>query len=565
MKTLTTPIANEAAAAQSAWCELYDFYLKSSITTPFGSTSVLRLTTLPGGVSFFTPVDAPEPVATQGNAQAYQFWPLKRELIRGSSKFQNDKLQITASNVTAAWAQMLADVDWYDTPVVIRKISPNVSGATNADFALVWSGLVDTAKISALAIQFECSSDLGTLSSILPNENMHANCRFRWADDLCTAIRFHTDNYKAGSVVGNASTTTLVKSSSAFTKDTGANGSYGTDLVDALSDGAITASSFEVPFSAFVLYVFTSYDRMYCEDSRVKSLPSGSVVRFTGSPLPSPLVADTDYFLLRIAGLYYPYFLLEASPGGGAIDLTSTGTSVYIVVGNLYGPELVKASHGGFWAFDGTGSDWGNVSNAYYQIPDAQAGLKNAALKPYIQFDFGSAKTPRLWRVMSRENTQTEERLRLIEFFSSPNASDWTFESYFEMPNVGGRLFDVLIPNAATARYWRICVRSRWAESLYSSMFQQVSAYEGSRNWWQDGQITFGAATTTVELRGVTRGVLESYNGEIVCAELPVAPADGDVFVIERGCARTFNACAARLNTENYGGFNDLPTQTVIR
>ena len=133
------------------------------------------------------------------------------------------------------------------------------------------------------------------------------------------------------------------------------------------------------------------------------------------------------------------------------------------------------------------------------------------------------------------------------------------------MPNVGGRLFDVLIPNAATARYWRICVRSRWAESLYSSMFQQVSAYEGSRNWWQDGQITFGAATTTVELRGVTRGVLESYNGEIVCAELPVAPADGDVFVIERGCARTFNACAARLNTENYGGFNDLPTQTVIR
>jgi hypothetical protein len=28
---------------------------------------------------------------------------------------------------------------------------------------------------------------------------------------------------------------------------------------------------------------------------------------------------------------------------------------------------------------------------------------------------------------------------------------------------------------------------------------------------------------------------------------------------------RTFNACAERQNTENFGGFLDLPRQTIIR
>jgi hypothetical protein len=108
-------------------------------------------------------------------------------------------------------------------------------------------------------------------------------------------------------------------------------------------------------------------------------------------------------------------------------------------------------------------------------------------------------------------------------------------------------------------------VRSRWAESLYKSMFAEVQAYELSRNWWQDGKITFDAATSTAALRNISRKVLESYDGEVVVQDLPATPASGDTFVIERGCARNFNACCARLNTENYGGFDDLPTQTVIR
>ena len=45
---------------------------------------------------------------------------------------------------------------------------------------------------------------------------------------------------------------------------------------------------------------------------------------------------------------------------------------------------------------------------------------------------------------------------------------------------------------------------------------------------------------------------------------LPVAPASGDTFTLKRGCARTFNACCARLNTENYGGFNDLELQNMV-
>jgi hypothetical protein len=37
--------------------------------------------------------------------------------------------------------------------------------------------------------------------------------------------------------------------------------------------------------------------------------------------------------------------------------------------------------------------------NGYWQIPDAQAGLKNEALKPYIQFDFRVNKRLKTWRI----------------------------------------------------------------------------------------------------------------------------------------------------------------------
>lgn len=255
---------------------------------------------------------------------------------------------------------------------------------------------------------------------------------------------------------------------------------------------------------------------------------------------------------------------LSATSGGPIIPVTELGIRLLTMV-SAHNAYRVKSSYPAqHWQFT-TDADWGTVDNAYYVIPDAQAGLKNPALKPYIQFDFGSAKTPRLWRVSSAPSVQDEQRLRIIQFFSSTDATNWTFESYFEMPNRGGELFDVLIPKASTARYWRICVRSRWGESLYKIMFAEVQAYENGRHWWRDGKITFDAATTTAALRGVSRRILASYNGEVEVEQLPAAPVSGDTFVIERGCARNFNACCERQNTENYGGFNDLPIQTVIR
>ena len=108
MKTLTTPVSTSAAAVQSGWCEVYDIYLAASIVTPFGTTNILRLTTCAGGLSFFAPNDSPEPSGTQGSAQNYLEWPLKREMVKGDTKNQDDKLHITASNVTSQWAAMLA-------------------------------------------------------------------------------------------------------------------------------------------------------------------------------------------------------------------------------------------------------------------------------------------------------------------------------------------------------------------------------------------------------------------------------------------------------------------------
>ena len=153
----------------------------------------------------------------------------------------------------------------------------------------------------------------------------------------------------------------------------------------------------------------------------------------------------------------------------------------------------------------------------------------------------------------------------MIVFFSSANASDWTHETYYELPPVAGTTFDVLIPAATSARYWRICVRSRWAEALFKKMFQTVYAYENSRNYWLGGRVTFASNTTTVALRNVSRRVLKSYTGGVIVPALPVAPANGDTFTIERGCRRTFNDCCARYNWENFAGFTDLPYQTVIR
>jgi hypothetical protein len=563
MKTLSTPITNEKDASQSSWAEVYDIYLKAAITTPFGSTSVLRLTTCPGGQSFFTPQFEPEPSGTQGDPATYSFWPLKRQALKNDSRSTNDKLTFAASNVTSEWADMLADVDWYDTPVVIRKVSLSIAVPTADDCAPLFTGLIDSVRVNSRQITFSCSNDLARLATIAPRENMHGNCRFNWADDQCTAIRFRTENYD-GKTCGASSTTTLVKSAD-LTEDAGSSASYGTDLVNALADGSITASAQDVGYVDEPVTGHHDENRISF-NSAGKGIAENEPFTLTATvSMPSPLIASTTYYaryVNRYSGIPID-FKVAATPGGAPIDLTTNGSGVKLTSVNHEGFS-VKSSNNGYWALPNN-ADWGTLSNGYWQIPDAQAGLANAALKPYLQFDFGSAKQPRVWRIKTVEASRLEDLARLLVLFSSSDAAAWTLESYFEAPPVGAILYTWLVPTAGSRRYWRLCVRSRWAVTFSPTMIAEVQAYENGRNWWAGGQITFGAATTTVALRNVVRRVLESYSGECVVQKLPVAPANGDTFVIERGCNRSFNACAERQNTENFGGFTTLADQTIIR
>ena len=637
MKTLTSPVTTPAAAAQAGWCELYDVYLPSSITTPWGTTNILRLTDLPGGISFFTPQLSPEPAGTQGNAQAYNFWPIKRQTVKSDARFAADKMQILASNVTEDWAAMLAAIQWYDVPIMIRKVPQPAKGLSAGDCAILFTGQVDAAKISLKQIQFDLSNDLATLAMNAPTENMHALCRFTWGDDQCTAIKYHPNNYKAKTVDTGGSTTTAVLSTG-LNEDTGSGG-YGTDLVDALLDSAITASS-EGAFNGFthtvsgysttdkfdtgdasnvpcnglpiwftagtmptgltantVYYVvnrsgstfqvaatsggapinFTTNGSSVVVNSNAFQIfvdvPSslragfnlnfsiGDAVQFYADTLPSPLAGATNYYAIPLGG---HNFTVSTAVGLPKLTLTTTGTNVFCLPAADYSAHSVKLSRTGYWKMSNT-ADWGTETNGFFQIPAGQDGLKNALLKPYIDFDFGSAVQPKVWRVGTPPNVRLEELSRLIQIFSSSDHSTWKFERYFEIPPFGGFQYDVLLPAAANARYWRICVRSRWAVPVFFGLLWKVSAYAGSRNWWKGGRITFDSTTGTVALRGVSRRVFQSYSGLAIVAPLPAAPGVGDTFKISRGCSRAFNDCGERLNTENFGGFLDLPYQSVIR
>ena len=559
MKTLSAEFITEKDATQAAWCEVYDIYLKSAISTPWGTVSTLRLTTLPGNLSFFKPLISPEPSASYGVADTYYFWPLQRQDAKTDGKSTNDKFSFAASNVTTDWAAMLADVDWYDTPVMVRKVPHSLAPLTSDDYVVVFSGLVDSVRVTNQLLQFTCSNDAASLSTTAPRENMHTACRFNWADDQCTAIRLKSTNYKGGTV-GASSTTTQVNSSG-FTEDGASSGSYGTDLVNALADAAITASDESVGFSGKTI-ASAGVGDPWIKLTTLHNLAVGARVVFTGTP-PGPFVAATVYYVRTLYSVYT--FSLAATAGGSTIQITSGPTTATVSTDMTMQANQVKSSKSGWWELN-TNADLGTNDQGYWLIPDAQAGMANPALKPYISFDFGSAKTPRVWRISSVPNLSTLDGLpRLIAFFSSPDAVQWTHESYFEMPPVGGVLYDVLIPTAATKRYWRICVRSRWGQQTAYTMLNKVYAYENGRHYWANGQITFKAATTTVALRNVTRRIVESYTGAIIVAKLPVAPASGDTFLIERGCGRTFNNCAERCNWENFGGFTTLPYQTVIR
>lgn len=814
MRTLSTAIQTMAEAGQQAWAEVYDLYLKAAIVTPFGTTDTLRLCTLAGakvdpvnypdliGVAFFTPSSEPEPVATQGDAANYTYWPLKRKMVKSSSKFANDKLAFGASNVTGEWAQMLADVDWEGVPVVIRKIA-QLDAPTADDAVILFSGLIDSARVDLSRIQFTCSSDFATLQHQLPVENMHANCRARFGDDLCTAIalspansqpktlasgntttrllatyagytaqtvtpdsgtskfgltahtlsngqrvRFSstafvpdgitagrwyyvvnagTDDFQVSLTYGGAvvtlidggSGTVSVTSEKGFTEDTGqapwlnepvtaddttdkitlnahglANGDrikfggttmpggltagvwyhvvssatndfqvassrggsaidltsagtsvtltstapYGTDEVDALSDGAITTSSEQSGYEGYQvkrskaaanhwrfsdnpsnptpsvdLYgpyvdidfgsaqnvfqwrlfpptdqtasqlrnyrIFSSSDAttwsLWAQYTEQINLRNGNTGIVSGNPRSARywriVVArnDTGPLLHAVMGKAYAYAV-----GASTTDLVNPLSSGAFTASNEltgYEAHQIRSGQAGQWQLDAPDEDefgqydWGNNYYGYWQIRDAQAGLKNAALKPYIQFDFGSAKALKLWRFKALDDVERQDIPKVILIFSSPDASSWTFESYFQMPPQAGATFDCLIPNATSARYWRVCVRSTWADLLNYKMFNKIEAYTLSRNYWASGRVTFADDTTTAALRGITRPVLRSFNGVLEVVELPVAPASGDRLLLQRGCNRSFNGCAIHQNTEHFAGFDTLPAETVVR
>ena len=474
---------------------------------------------------------------------------------------------------------MLADVEWRDTPVVIRKVQLTLNGVeadltelTADDCVTLFIGNVDSATINEQQIQLHFSSDLSQFSLQLPRENMHGACRFSFADDQCTLLRFHQDHYRAKTASGGS--TTVVPSSD-FDEDDGVPpwraqsvvANAGTDVIGLVAHELIA-------------------------DQRVT---------FGGSALPGGITAGLWYYVIPAS---VNTFQISLTAGGSVLEITSTGTAVTMTSEPPYGADLINALADGditassqasgfqgyrvktsytadLWKISGD-ADWGTLNQSIYNIPDAQAGLENHLLKPFITFDLGSAKNPNLWRVAGVADVSRDRMVRLIQFFSSTDdfASDAHFEGYFEMPaRQGGEFIDWVRPGLATAqtarRYWRICVRSRWNETFYADMLRKVTAHRrgpgpspsgsGQRHYWKGGRITFASNTTTVALRGVSRRVLGSYAGEIECEPLPSAPVNGDDFVIERGCGRQFNDCARRKNTRNYGGFDPLVIAQLAR
>jgi phage-related protein len=478
MKTLTSPVSTEAAALTSGWAEIYDVYLPASITTPFGTTDVLRVANYSGNLAFFTPQTEPEPTGTQGDAATYIAWPVTRDSARSSGQSKDDRLTVTFSNVTGEWADMLAAVDWRRARLVIRKVPTTSSSTLTADdCTTLFSGRVNSAAVSLQSVALACSSDLGTFTVQLPRDTFHSACRFKWADDGCGAMRFHVDHYKA-KTCGSGSTTTTVNSSGLTEDDS--TGSYGTDLVNALASGDFTASSSQTGFEGY----------------------------------------------------------------------------------------RVKSSEASSWQLSTSRSNWGDCVQGYWEIPSAEEGRKNPLLNPNLRIDFGSAVTPKVWRLTSVANLGRETMPRLWQFHSSPDATTYTHELDFEMPaneGAGQTVGEALIPHASSARYWKLCLRSRWAVGHWVPALETVEAYAAGRHYWRAGRITFGAATTTAALRNVSRVIKESWNGSVVLERaLPVAPASGDTFVIERGCNRSFNACAERRRTEFFGGFPNIGQEISV-
>jgi len=279
-------------------------------------------------------------------------------------------------------------------------------------------------------------------------------------------------------------------------------------------------------------------------------------------------VAATTYYAVKANNNLTPLVRIEVSATyrGNPIEITSPGGGT--AAAQDAHAHRVQYQDGGSFGWKLTDSDdWGTRWQGFWSIPDAQSGVANPLLKPYITFDFGGAVTPKVWRLACPRLVPREELVRMVSIHSSA-AADFatsTHETHFEIAPLAGDFYDVLIPGAASARYWRICIRSRWAEEFVPSMLHKVRAFANARNWWSSGTIAFKADTTTAALRGVSRRVMSSWDGEVRVSALTVSPANGDKFTIARGCPRTWNGCCERRNWENFGGFLDLANQSVIR
>lgn len=811
MRSLSSNLTTEAAAEQSGWAEILDIYLKESLTTPFGTSNVIRISNNGVDVSFFKPLADPEPVATRGDAATYNAWSFKRRTIKSSSKFANDKLGLAVSNVTAEFADLLDLIDWRGCAVVIRKTSLTITTPTSSDSVTLFSGRIDSARVDLQQVQFICSSDMATFTDKLPKEDMHVNCRFSWADDMCSALRFRKENFQPKTVAASSTTTRLLATyagytAQAVTADSGtdkialathtlSNGNrvrfggttvpggltagrwyyvvstatndfkvaltYGGAAIDLTSNGTSVTITSEAGFTedggtkAYIGQAVTPNHTTDVIGLTAHGLEGGDRVRFAATVMPTGLTAALWYWVITGNANEFQVALTE---GGAAVTFTSNGTSVTIDSTAPYGTDQVnplsdldidasseqtdyegyrvQSGYGVGWRFAsdpsnptptvsiyapkvsfdlggvgynlkywlltpdltavdwtgqrqvtiewsddaanyllaasaaiqydyrnrtypfvtvagagahrywritiqrtdgapflgsvvgkikaydnfwGTGtdrinalsdtipstvcvgssevtgneavyvqsglsgtwevntdgitaedlgrSDWGNNVQGYWQIPDAQAGLANVALKPYLTFDFGSAKALKLWRIKNLAGVERQDIVRLIQIHSSPNSdmSGSTHEINFEVQPVAGGWSDILIHSASSARYWRICIRSTWAEAINFKMMAEVRAYTLGRNYWHNGMVTFASDTTTAALQGISRRVLASASGAVDIVALPATPAAGDRFTIERGCGRTFNECCVRRNETQFGGFTTLPGETVLR
>jgi hypothetical protein len=480
MRTLSTPVSNAASATQSFWAEVYDFYLKTSVSTPWGTTNIIRLTQYPGGMAFYTPSFSPEP--SPNTAAQYYYWPILRESSRANRRFSDDRLTLTLSNVTTDFASIVASIDFRDTPVIIRKVpTVNIAVLTAGDCVTVFSGLVRQVALKLDTISLVIDSDIGNFGAQLPLDSYHTSCRFRFGDDRCGLNKYGASNAVAGCVAAPIGIYTDYFAFSGAGPDTGTinhNGTptYGTDLVNALADSNIGGTT------------FTSGNEFY----------------------------------------------------------------------------RIKASYGGDWYLSNLNTQWGDLTQGYWTIPDAQAGVGNPDLRPYIRINFGAAQYVRTWRFMSVPGVGREGLVKLLQISNSLDDINYTFRAWFQMPAIGGTLFDCQMPDTSdpsvnNRQYWRIAIRTRYATGFWQPGFRQISAYADGFNYWRGGYIVFDPTTTTPALRNVSREVAASGAGFLKLSQpLPVQPTNTDTFSIFRGCQRTFNACAERANWGNYGGFPEV-------